>query len=127
MNLATKTIEALEVIDSRDIIERIDALQNLENVDEADKEELAALLKLQEDCTEYSNDWEHGESLIRNDYFTDYMTSLINECYELPKELTSGEWPYRHVSIDYQAAADEARYDYAEVEFMGETYLIRCY
>ena len=48
MIIESKKIEALEVIDSRDIIERIETLQNSE-LDAKDKEELEALLKLQQD------------------------------------------------------------------------------
>ncbi len=70
-------------------------------------------------------DWMHGEQLIREDYFTCYIEQLIADCYELPKELTSGNWPYRHITVDYEAAAEEAKVDYHEVDFDGTTYLMR--
>ncbi len=131
-----------DTIDSRDIIKRIEELeaQQAELVEQLsngeitetemvafDKEEggeldiLRALAAECEDC----GDWEYGELLIREDHFTDYIEELISDCYVLPKELTSGNWPYRHITIDYEAAAEEAKQDYNEVDFDGVTYLIR--
>ena len=89
-----------------------------------DAYELKVLLALasEADC---SPDWSYGETLIHEDYFTDYIEELINDCYELPKEFTSGAWPWCHMTIDYEAAADEAKQDYMEVNFDGATYYIR--
>ena len=52
-----------DVIDSRDIIERIEELESIER--EMDKEEhgeLMSLKALSEQCEDYSDDWEHGET-----------------------------------------------------------------
>lgn len=87
-------------------------------------EELRVLQALQSEA-ESCSDWSYGETLINEDYFTKYITELIHDCYEMPKEINSGDWPYRHMSIDYDAAADEAKADYTEVDFDGVTYLIR--
>ena len=87
-------------------------------------EELQELRQLAQDG-EDSPDWNYGETLIREDYFTKYIEDLIDDCYEMPKQMNSGEWPYRHMTIDYEAAADEAKADYFEVTFFGVVYLIR--
>lgn len=89
-----------------------------------EQNELDALKALAEEASD-SPDWNYGEALIREDAFTNYIEELINDCYEMPKEMNSGDWPYRHMSIDYDAAAEEAKADYMEVDFGGETYLIR--
>ena len=65
------------------------------------------------------------DEAIREDAFEDYIKDLINDAYEMPKEMESGQWPYRHITIDYAAAADEARQDYYDVDFDGVTYLCR--
>jgi hypothetical protein len=142
------TIENTEdVIDSRDVVARIDELKDqLEAEHEAQETTLSFEYWLQDennsqnpdDITEYrallaladeaedSPDWIHGETLIRRSYFVDYIAELINDCYEMPKEMNSGQWPYRHMTIDYEAAANEAEQDYISVDFDGVEYLIRC-
>lgn len=86
--------------------------------------ELKALKALADEC-DHVADWIHGETLIREDYFTKYIEDLIDDCYEMPKEMNSGNWPYRHMTMDYEAAAEEAKVDYEEVDFDGVTYFIR--
>jgi uncharacterized protein (UPF0335 family) len=131
-----------EVIDSRDVIARIEELENEQSdlvqqlwdgeITEADMiafdkdkgRELDALRELAAEA-ESSPDWIHGEQLIRASYFVQYITELIDDCYDLPKELTSGDWPYRHITIDFEAAAKEAEQDYNSVDFDGVEYLIR--
>ena len=89
-----------------------------------DAHELKTLLALADEA-ECSPDWLYGETLIHEDYFTNYIEELINDCYELPKEFNSGNWPWCHMTINYVAAADEAKQDYMEVNFDGATYYIR--
>ena len=89
-----------------------------------DAHELKALLALADEA-DCSPDWSYGETLIHEDYFTDYIEEQINDCYELPKEFNSNDWPWRHMTIDYAAAADEAKQDYMEVNFDGATYYIK--
>ena len=89
-----------------------------------DAHELKALLALADEA-ECSPDWSYGETLIHEDYFTEYIEELINDCYELPKGFNFGDWPWCHMTIDYEAAADEAKQDYTEVNFDGATYYIR--
>jgi hypothetical protein len=71
------------------------------------------------------SDWvEHVKELIADTSIslgelfmtTDYMGRKID---------LSNEWPYRHVTIDYEAAAEELLSDYHEVEFEGTTYYVR--
>jgi hypothetical protein len=118
-----------DMLVSSDIIDRIKELElHLETEPDDwtinDAEELLNLITVQEQCEDVA-DWEHGEALIRESYFTDYIEELINDCYDMPKEINSGDWPWRHMKIDYEAAAQEAKADYEEIDFDGTTYLIR--
>jgi hypothetical protein len=123
-----------DVIDSREIIERIEELESSKADHQEDPEgghwsdeeeaELKAL-KAIADEVDHVSDWTHGETLIREDHFTQYIEDLIDDCYEMPKEMNSGKWPYRHMTMDYEAAAEEAKVDYEEVDFDGVTYYIR--
>lgn len=116
-----------DIIDSRDIVERIIELENqlirLRPLD--DPGELKALRDLAAEASS-APDWSYGETLIRESYFEDYIEQLIDDCYpEVSKALSSGEWPMRHLKLDIEEAAQEAKQDYFEVEFNGATYLIR--
>jgi hypothetical protein len=139
------TIENTEdIIDSRDIIARIEELENerddytapnkdgyqtmigadwaADNPDDA--KELRALRELAAEA-ESAPDWIYGEQLIRRSHFVDYTAQLIDECYEMPKDLNSGKWPFCHMKIDYEAAAEHLEQDYISVDFDGVEYLIR--
>jgi len=114
-----------DVIDSRDIIERIEELTDLiqenenstDDSGESDKKELALLLELQRQCIDYASDWEYGETLIRREFFKQYMDEMIEDCYELPKDM-----PYwMTIKLDYDALEQ----DYTSVDFDGQEYLIR--
>ena len=135
-----------DIIDSRDVIKRIEELESelqdsceeyneengtsydleafldLEDPDEMvgyDAEELKSLRKLAEEG-EASPDWNYGETLIRESYFRDYAEELAEEIGAMPKDL---KWPCNH--IDWDAACDELKHDYLEVDFDGVTYFIR--
>lgn len=74
---------------------------------------------------EDSPDWSYGETLIHENYFTDYTEELVNDCYEMPKEFNEGKWPWNHMTMDWESAAYEAKADYLTIEANGETYYIR--
>jgi len=119
-----------DVIDSRDIIARIEDLESRkadedDALTEEELSELQALQGLAAEAEPYAPDWIHGETLIRHSYFQDHIQELIDDCYEMPKELKSGAWPYRHMTIDYEAAAEEAKQDYTEVSFGDVSYWVR--
>jgi len=89
-----------------------------------DKDELDTLTEIISQG-EDSSDWSHGETLIKESYFTQYIEELVNDCYEMPSEFTDGKWPWNHMSMNWEEAADEAKADYNEICVDGETYLIR--
>lgn len=128
---AVKTLEAalLEATDDNEQDdERIfrlreeleDAQRYLEAFDAADGPELNDLLDLQNEA-EGCPDWFYGETLIREDVFIDYVEQLAEDTGAIDR---NASWPLTH--IDWEAAADELRYDYTEVEYDGHTYLILC-
>lgn len=112
-------------IDGRDIRDRIDELEALDAPTEEESAELADLVAFLHEAMQYNSDADEGETIIAESYFVDYIRGIIDDCYALPKELTSGEWPYRHITIDYEAAAEEAKSDYAELTFRGRTFYIQ--
>ena len=124
-----------DVIDSRDVIARIEELeserwlsftmedlggQELENWKEDYQDELDSLKALAEEA-EGSPDWEYGETLIRDSYFTEYAEELCKDIGEIPKELP---W-YIANHIDWDGVASEIKQDYMSVDFDGVEYWIR--
>jgi hypothetical protein len=126
-----------DIIDSRDVIARIEELRdaredyehdadgNRTNSDWAtgepeDAAELAALEALAAEASGYASDWEHGETLIRDDYFKTYAMELAEEIGAVD---ANASWP--NTCIDWDQAARELRMDYTGVEFDGVTYWTR--
>lgn len=92
-------------------------VNSLPESDKDDIEEYWMLIALAEECELYNSDWEYGVSLIRYSYFEDYMDEIIEDCYELPKDLPH----WMSMELDYEAL----KQDYTEVEFDDITYYIR--
>ena len=63
---------------------------------------------------------QNGAIFIDEDYFEDYARELA---YDIGAIDSDSAWPCTH--IDWEAAADELRMDYTEVEYEGSTYLVR--
>lgn len=78
------------------------------------------LTDLAEECEGYS-EWEHGETLIRDSYFTAYAEELVHDCADLPKDLPD----YIARNIDWKGVADDLKVDYTMVDFGGVDYWIR--
>lgn len=110
-----------DIIDSRDVIARIEELQDDDNRSEEEEQELAALLKLAKEGAEANSDWEYGETLIRDTYFSAYAQELAEDCGDIPRDRLN--WPLS--CIDWQWAARELKYDYAQINFDGITYWLR--
>lgn len=65
------------------------------------------------------------EELIKESYFVEYITGIINDCYDdvAPKNKTG--WPYYCVKVDYELAARDAKMDYSGITYKGVGYLAR--
>lgn len=109
-----------------DVLEAIEEFESAQAGDDPD-EEVALPYSAQEYLAlkKFADDAGSFDEAIMVGAFEKYIRDLIDECYEMPKEMQSGQWPYRHITIDYAAAAEEARQDYYEVDFDGVTYLCR--
>jgi len=83
-------------------------------------EELDALLELETEIGSLEENTRNGVYFIDEDYFEDYAKELAYDIGAISNDL---EWPCTH--IDWDAAADDLRADYTEVEFEGNTYLVR--
>jgi hypothetical protein len=109
------------IIDTRDVEALIIELEsNVNNLDGADKETLKSLLALRSEFQDYSSEWEHGETLICEDYWIDYVRELCEDCGYIPKELP--KW----IDIDWESTAKNVAQDYVTINFDGVDYYARC-
>jgi len=126
-----------DILDVRDIIERVEHLRELrqpgpvdlgEDDNDQDQDvlfaELATLESLLSELKGYGgdHDWEgdwYPVTLVRDSYFVEYAQELVEECFEMPKDLPS------FIEIDWKATARNIRVDYGSVEFDGVTYWYR--
>jgi len=95
------------------------AVEALKDWDGDYKKELDALDALQNDAEGYAPDWEHGATLVRESYFTEYCQELLSDIGELPRDLPD------YIVIDWDATAENLKADYTEVDYDGTTYLVR--
>lgn len=89
--------------------------------------EYDVLTRVAAEGEDYS-DWHYGETLIKATYFVEYIEQLIDECYPMPGKhlgVDLNAWPYRHMTMDYEAAADaKAEQDYATITIGDDDYFI---
>lgn len=110
-------------IDSRDIRERIVWLEGDEdNLDEGEREELTELREINEDgCQTFGSEWGHddnwGVTLVPDGSFEDYARETAESIGAIEKDMG---WPCNR--IDWEAAADDLKMDYASFDIRGETY-----
>ena len=123
------------IIDSRDIIARIEELETEHDVMLEDPsgwkltfwlhgkegQEYILLKESAEEVKQYCPDWEYGEILIHESYFTEYAEELCKDCGAISKELP---W-YIADHIDWDGVAKELKVDYTEVELDGHIYFVR--
>lgn len=136
-----------DIIDSRDVIDRIEELEayfgeeiteketeldpddadlieklGIDFSDADDLRELLQLVALANEASNYTPDWNYGEVLINDDYFTEYAQELAEDLGLYPAE-NSSSWPL--YCIDWDRAAEDLKMDYSQVEFDGHTFWVR--
>jgi hypothetical protein len=84
-------------------------------------EELNEIKQFCEELEDYG-DFEHGEAIISEDYFTDYVEDLVKGLGYLTDNLPG----FIEDNIDWDGVAEDLKVDYTEVDYNGTTYLMRC-
>lgn len=111
-----------DTITGSDIISRIEYLElDRENFPDEfyDGQELESLIRLREECEQYG--FADYTYLIRDDHFVQYAQEYWEEIGGA--NIQVNHWPYNH--IDWEAAADELKYEWSEIDFDGVTYYLR--
>ena len=116
-----------DIIDVRDIIERVEELESLQEAGEYTETPDCELQQLQSILSElagyggdeqWRGDW-YPITLIRNDYFVEYVIDLAKDVGDVPQNLPS------YLEIDWEASANNVQQDYSFVNVGENTYWYR--
>jgi hypothetical protein len=114
---------ASERLDSRGIIARIEDMEECiaaGEIPDADQvRELAALRELADEGAGIEG-WDHGVTLIRDNWFVEYAKEYFDDTSEPETREVAQSWPFKH--IDWDAAADDLQSSFTDVTFDGVTY-----
>lgn len=113
----TSVLDAKEIRELKDKF--TEASQARSDWDEENGEELTALKNLADEGANESSDWAYGETLIHENYFTEYAQQLVEDIGDLPRG-----FPH-YIVLDWEQTAENIKVDYSTVDFDGETYYIR--
>jgi hypothetical protein len=95
------------------------AEDDLRDWDNDNGDELKSLKSLADEGSNCSGDWIHGESLINDEYWVQYVQELLEDIGDLPKDLP------HYIVIDWEKTAENIQVDYSSVDFDGTTFWIR--
>lgn len=115
-------------MDSRDLIEKRDDLDDNEHRTQDEEDQLLELNRVIEELNENCDeDPDNGITLVPENDWVDYVIQYIDDCYGdlVGTGKDSDKWPYCHIKVDYEAAAEALKDDYIEVTYQGTTYLCR--
>lgn len=122
----TEELEELEADEDADLEAITEARKQLDDAEAAlaewvedESEDLQTLKNFAEQVEDYCTDYLHGETLIRESYFTEYAEELVKDCYGLSNDLPS------FIVIDWEATSDNVKEDYSKADFDGVTYYFR--
>lgn len=122
--MADSISNTADFFDSRDVIERIAELE-AENEETPFEEgsdewnEYASLNTFAAEGEDRTEDWKHGVTFYKEEYFPTYAREWAEEV----DGIDSNRWPYD--AIDWDDAADKLKSDYQEFDFDGTTYWAR--
>jgi len=106
----------MNILNTRDLEKEIDDLTETEDESGSASNRLNALRAFREDLEGYC-DWQHGDTLIHENYRGQYARECAEEIPD--------QWPFQY--IDWEAAADDLFHDdYVYSDLEGETYYVRC-
>ena len=101
--------------DKNEIDLKLDDIEDKQGQIEDLQEELSMLLDVKSEVPEFS----HGETLIHENYWVEYVQDLCEDCGYISRDFP--HW----IAIDWDATADNVAMDYSTIELDGNTYYFR--
>lgn len=107
-------------VEEADYIDDIDLhLEGYREKYQDEVEEYEELKSFCEELEDYAVDYQHGETIIHEDYFTEYCEDMVKDCGYISDDLPG--W----IEINWEDTADNMKVDYTTVEYQGDTYYVR--
>jgi len=78
-------------------------------------EEIKEIDNIEDECSEFN----FGETLINEDYFTEYVKELLTDCGYI-----SSDFPH-WIEINWEETASNVMQEYSELEYQGQTFYFR--
>ena len=103
--------------DKNEIDLKLDDIEDKRGQIEELQEELSMLLDVKSEVPEFR----HGETLIHEDYWEEYVQDLCEDLGYISKD-----FPY-WIEIDWEATAKNVAMDYSTIEIDGNTFYFRSY
>ena len=101
--------------DKNEIDLKLDDIEDKREQIEELQEELSMLLDVESEVPEFR----HGETLIHENYWVEYVQDLCEDCGYISRDFP--HW----IAIDWDATADNVAADYSTIELDGNTYYFR--
>lgn len=92
------------------------AQEALGEFDDESGDELRILQKLRD---EIGSEFDHGETIISESKWPEYVQELCEDIGDIPRDMPS------YIVIDWDATGENLKVDYGEIEIGGETYFFR--
>lgn len=92
----------------------------IEECEDCEADEYKSAKAFLEDVESNTSEAHSGETLIHEDHFEEYAEQLADDIGAIDPK---AGWPLNH--IDWESAARELSHDYSEVDWDGQTYLVR--
>jgi hypothetical protein len=104
-----------ELVDSVKPEDLEEAYKEWAEDNENDLEKIKQIDQIESEVSEF----EHGETLIPECEFENYVEDMVRDCGYIDKDIPS--W----IEINWEKTADNLRYGYSTVEYDGYTYYYR--
>jgi len=114
--LLNRKNELVDILNDKDEVYSVDEQKDAQD-------ELDTLLELESDIGSLEECARNGVYFIDEDYFVEFAKELALDIGVIDGDPM--EWPLNN--IDWDAAADDLKVDYTEVEFEGNSYLVNLY
>ena len=100
--------------------------QNEEHEYHDEAEDYLEFKRISDWAEHYCSEWNYGTAIIKESYMQTYAEEFLKDCYGWPPEgVDTSQWPYNHLTMDFEGMVEEWGSDFNEIEIDGNNYWVR--